>query len=445
VTTRHSASAYPWQTNATLPPAGVVLGLDQLSGGTVFSYDPWECYARGIISSPNMIVLGQLGRGKSALVKTYLSRQLLAGRQVYILDPKGEYAALAARHQLQHLKLGGGSAHRLNPLDPPPATADGPADSATTARSRISVLSALAEDGLRRPLTVEERACLAATVQHLAAGALLRDAVAALLNPDAHIAAELQNTPTQAAAAARPVALALQRLLTGDLAGMLDAPPTWLSVKLATAAAPDTDTHVDTGQADRAPANQADQASDGREHSPTSPSAGMVLDLSAVHGTDALAPVMVAAGAWLSARLATPSLQRRLLLVDEAWAVLGSPATTRWLQQLSKLARAHGVQLITVVHRTSDLTAQTDDGTASNRQAQGLLADAETRVIYAQAPGERATTRELLGLTDPEADLVGLLPPGRALWRVGNRTAVVDHLLGPADTYLVDTDQRMRP
>lgn len=422
VTTRHSASTLPWQCSTELPTVGVVLGVNQLSGGTIFSYDPWECYARGILSSPNMVVLGQLGRGKSALVKTYLSRQLVAGRQAFILDPKGEYAALATRHGLRQLRLGGGSPHRLNPLDPPPSAfggADDGSDAPAMVRARTAVLSALVEDGLRRPMTAEERACLAAVTEQLPRQALIGDAAEALLEPSALLAQSLHSSATQAAGAARPVALALRRLLTGDLAGMLDAPTT------LSAAPPGTDEH------------------DNRQ--PQRSGSGLVLDLSAVHGTDALTPVMVAAGAWLAARLAQPTPQRRLLLVDEAWAVLASAPTTRWLQQLSKLARAHGVQLITVVHRTSDLTAQTDDGTASNRQAQGLLADAETRVVYAQAPGERHATRELLGLTDSEADLVGQLPPGRALWRIGSRTAVVDHLLGPGDAQLVDTDSQMQP
>ena len=43
-----------------------------------------------------MLVLGPLGRGKSAAVKAYLARhRRLAGAQVVVLDPKGEYGPLA--------------------------------------------------------------------------------------------------------------------------------------------------------------------------------------------------------------------------------------------------------------------------------------------------------------------------------------------------------------
>lgn len=401
VTTRHSASLFPWQAGSTLPTAGPVLGLNVLAGNTVFHYDPWECYASGIITSPNMVVLGQLGKGKSALVKTHLNRQLLAGRQAYILDPKGEYAPLAAARGLAHLRLSSGSPDRLNPLDAHPD--DTPAQ---TGRRRTSTVTALAATGLGRDLTAEERAAISTAVHDLPAAAVLPDVVHRLLDPTPVMAQTLRTTADALAAAVRPAALELRRLLSGDLAGIVDGPST---------------TRLD----------------------PDGP--GLVLDLSAAFGTAALPAVMVCAGAWLSHVLQRPNGRQRLLLVDEAWALLGLPATTAWLQGLSKLARAHGVQLITVVHRVSDLAGQADAGTATRAQAQGLLTDAETRVIYTQAPAERALLRDLLGLTDVETELVTQLPAHRALWLIGGRAAVVDHVLTSDESgLLVDTDSRMR-
>jgi hypothetical protein len=47
------------------------------------------------------------------------------------------------------------------------------------------------------------------------------------------------------------------------------------------------------------------------------------------------------------------------------------------------------------------------------------------------------------GLTEPEAAIVGHLTRGRALWKLGGRTAVVHHVLAPAEWVLSDTDARM--
>ena len=399
VTTRHSVSAYPWQVQTSLPVAGSVLGVNRLAGSGVFTYDPWACYAAGVITSPNMVVVGQLGTGKSALVKTYLARQCLAGRSAFVLDPKGEYAPFAAARGLPRLSLSPGGADRLNPLDARPGASAG-----DTSRSRSSLVAALAASGLGRDLSAEERAAVTAAVTELPDDPLLGDVVTRLLDPSPSMASALRTQPGELAAAVRPAALELRRLLAGDLAGMVDGRTT---VRL----------------------------------DPDGP--GLVLDLSAVFGSEALPAVMVCAGTWLSAAIAHPSTRRRILLVDEAWAVLAGTATTSWLQAVSKLARRHGVQLVTVVHRCSDLEGQSDDGTAAQAQARGLLADAETRVIHTQAAGERGRSQQLFGLSDVEADLVTRLPPHRALWLIGRNAAVVDHVLSDAERELVDTDQRM--
>src|SRR4051794_38618248 len=401
LTTRHSPVVYPWQTSVGLPRTGVPIGVNQLAGATAFSYDPWECYAASVVSSPNMVVLGQLGTGKSALVKTYLRRQLACGRQAFVLDPKGEYAPLADAAGLAHVRLAPGGTDRVNPLDPPP----GPVNAETLTRARVGVVVALAGGGLGRELSAEERAGITAAVTELGSDPVLADVAVRLLDPSAAMAAQLATTPERLAAAVRPAALELRRLLDGDLAGMVDGPST---VRL----------------------------------DPTGP--GVVVDLSAVHGSDGLIPVMVCAGLWLSALLDAGSPARRLLLVDEAWALLHSAATTGWLQSISKLARRHGIALITVVHRLSDLSGQADAGTAIAARAQGLLADAETKVVYRQAPSERALATELLGLTGAETDLACRLARHRALWLVGSHAAVVDHVLAPDEVDLVDTDARMR-
>ena len=91
--TRHVRALYPFQAESALPALGPVIG--QTSYGHAFLYDAFELYARRLISSPNMAVLGQLGKGKSGFLKAYLFRQHVFGRHAAVLDVKGEYAKLA--------------------------------------------------------------------------------------------------------------------------------------------------------------------------------------------------------------------------------------------------------------------------------------------------------------------------------------------------------------
>jgi hypothetical protein len=399
VTSRHVASAYPF---AFPPPPdghGPVIGLDAVSEA-VWRFDPWELYESRPrqLTSLGMLVLGPLGRGKSAAVKAYLIRHGQLNRaRVVVLDPKGEYRALAVRLDLAHVALAPGGKERFNPLDAGPL---GVSDGLQLARARGGVVEALAAVALARRLEPAEGAGIAAVCAGLDSNATLAEVVAGLLDPAPVVAAAVHLDTVAAAGALRQVGLALGRLLAGPLSGMLDGPST---------------VAID----------------------PAGP--GLVLDLSAVFTGEGLGPVMVCATAWLS-RLVGAGGGRRILVLDEAWALLGRPELAAWLQATVKLSRSLGVQVIVVTHRLSDLRAQADAGSAAERQAAGLLGDLETQLIFGQPPSERRDAAELLGLSSAEADLICQLPPYRALWRCGGRRAVVDHLLAADELDVIDTD-----
>src|SRR5271166_1553797 len=114
-TTRHLGAVYPFASEPGLGVDGVLVGRDLLGGA--FAYDPFALYRRGVLTNPNMVVVGQIGRGKSAFVKTYLWRQAAFGRRAWVVDPKGEYGALARAWGVEPLRLRPGGAIRLNPLD----------------------------------------------------------------------------------------------------------------------------------------------------------------------------------------------------------------------------------------------------------------------------------------------------------------------------------------
>ena len=78
--------ASPFVAEPGLGGRGVLIGRDLLGGA--FTYDPFELYAQGVLTNPNMVVIGQIGRGKSALIKTYLWRQAVFGRRAWVVDPE---------------------------------------------------------------------------------------------------------------------------------------------------------------------------------------------------------------------------------------------------------------------------------------------------------------------------------------------------------------------
>jgi hypothetical protein len=430
-TTRHLGAVYPFASEAGLGGRGVLIGRDLLGGA--FVYDPFELYRRWLLTNPNMVVFGQIGRGKSAFVKTYLWRQAVFGRRAWVVDPKGEYAPLARAWGIEPVALRPGGTVRLNPLDGPPLRAGAAADAA--ARRRAELLASLAAASLGRTLLPTERTAVELALGEVTGSTVtptLPMVVDAVLRPSADSARAVRTTVAQLAADGRHVALELRRLVAGDLQGMFDEA--------------------------------------------TSPGVNLggplvVLDLSAVYHSAALGVLMTCAAAWLHAAVAgaasSPALEPQgagehrdsdadgsdvdtgggtggvVLVVDEAWAILANLGVSRWLQSSWKLSRAWGVANVAVLHRLSDLTAAGPSGSEQVGLAQGLLADSETRVVYAQSPGEVDGAGRLLGLSSTEAELVPHLQRGVALWKVGGRSFLVQHRISASESVLVDTDGRM--
>lgn len=169
----------------------------------------------------------------------------------------------------------------------------------------------------------------------------------------------------------------------------------------------------------------------------------IALDLSVLvqtlAGDQLRTALMALAAAWLFATVRSRP-GRRLFVADEAWFLLRDPATAQWLQQQWKLARSLGVANVAVLHRLSDLETAAD----GIEIARGLLADTQTRVIFAQPPSELALLQRWLGLSDEEADCVLRLPRGWALWKVAQRALLVQLQIQESERDLVDTDQALR-
>jgi type IV secretory pathway VirB4 component len=399
-TTAHLQGVYPFLAEPGLGGEGIYIGRD-LFGGS-FCWDPWQLYTAGVLSNPNLLIIGDIGSRKSTLVKTLLWRGLAFGRRYRITDPKGEYQPLAEATGATVLRQAPGHGVILNPLDLHHIR-----DPKELAGRRLELLGAIAATTLDRALSPVEltglELALTATDRSIPT---LPDLAAALLDPAENAAAATRMALSEFRGATRDLALGVRRLCAGDLAGMFDGP---------TSPGIDPDTDL------------------------------IVLDLSAVYqrAAAALPLVMTCATAWLAgaATRPVPTFQ----VTEEAWATLASVPLARAQQAAYKLARRDALCNIAVLHRLSDLSAAGGDGCEQQALARGLLEDAGTRVVFAQPPGEVRAARELLGLTDTEAELLPHLAPGTALWKVGrDRSFVVQHRLDATEAQLVDTDAAMR-
>jgi type IV secretory pathway VirB4 component len=398
-TTRHAQAIYPFLAAGGLGGRGVYIGRD--SGGAAFCYDPWLLYGEGTLDDPNVIVLGKLGQGKSALVKTLLWRMLLFGRRAFVLDVKREYGPLCQAVGVRPISLVPGSGVRLNPLASRPEE-----------HAQLELLRAITVGALSQPLTQLEAGALREALRVVRARGdgepTLPRIAEVLFTPVDAMARRLQTSIAALAAEARRAALALQDLCEGPLRGMFDGP---------TSPGLDLDAKL------------------------------LVLDLHAVRDSPAVGILMACASAWISALLARtaerPGRERLINVADESWKIVQHTGLGEWFQSNFKLARQFGVMNLVVLHKLADLQAAGDAGSRAARIAEGLVADASTRIVYHQDESQVPLTRSLLGLSDSEARLVSMLAPGQALWRVGQRSFVVAHHRSRIEMRLTDTDAGM--
>ncbi len=410
-TTRHLASLYPCQANDGLGARGVMMGIDLESGGATFHYDPFELYARRIITSPNILILGLVGSGKSTVVKTLLYRSIgiLASpggqpRFAAIADPKGEYGPLADALGLARLALKPGGVTRLNPLDPGPR--HGTLEQLAT--RRMHMITALTAGVLDRPLRPVEDAAVGWAIDELTASwndkPTLADVCSLLSTPSGTMVDRSGVSAEKITDEIRDARYAIQKLLERDLAGMFDGHST---------------ERIDWS---------------GR---------GIVIDTSAVNNTTAQPLVMIAATAWLQQLLAVPeseTVPRRYQVLEEIWALLGNPQVARYYQASQKLSRTYGVCNIAVAHRLEDLRAQSDDGTAAAKIGAGIIADTQTQILFHLPPAQAAEAQQLLGLSAGASNELTTLQKGEALWKVGDHLTRVYHLRSRREMAICDTD-----
>jgi hypothetical protein len=399
------AGAYPFLAEGGLGADGIFVGQDLFSGAS-FAYDPWVLYARGLITAPNIVLAGIVGSGKSSLAKSLYTRSIPFGRRVYVpCDAKGEHTAVAQSVGGKAIVLGHGLSARLNPLDEGhrPSGLTDAEWAVQVASRRRDLIGALAETVLERPLSPLEH-----TAVDLALAGAVRSSpvpvlpmvVARILDPD-----PADDEDGRLAEDGRLVGHALRRLVAGDLAGLFDGPSTVA-------------------------------------FDPTLPMVS--LDLSRVAENSTLVSVlMTCSSAWMESALLDPAGGRRWVIYDEAWRLMAYPSLLKRMDAQWRLARHLGIANMLIFHKLTDLDNVGDQGSAMRALASSLLANAETRIVYRQETDQLGATGQALGLTGTEQKLLPGLSTGQGLWRIKDRSFVVQHQLHPAELAAFDTTGRM--
>ncbi|MFE4369645.1 hypothetical protein ACFRMN_15690 [Streptomyces sp. NPDC056835] len=126
----------------------------------------------------------------------------------------------------------------------------------------------------------------------------------------------------------------------------------------------------------------------------------------------------------------------RHLVLEEAWQILLSPATSELIQRLLKNSRKAGLSLDVVMHTLSDQ----GDG-----RARDLARLCEVAHVGRLGPEEAAIVGALLGLPAWAIAKIPTLDPGQAVWKVGpGYVDIVQTIITEEEAGLTDTSSRRR-
>ncbi|WP_410604728.1 ATP/GTP-binding protein [Amycolatopsis sp. lyj-90] len=395
----------------------MILGTDRLSGQLV-CHDPFIAYDDRLVSSPNVAVIGDVGKGKSSLLKTWgtLRQLMLAGRRVVILDKKtqagqGEYTQLARAVGAPSIRFTvSGKGSRLNLLDPVISLDQGDQDRQSgRPTGQMMLLRAVLAEALGR--AVSEREGKALRIALLAATGdaherrripVIRDVVHHLIDPAVKAAEEIAISVAELRDWGFDPAFALERMIEEDLSGLVDAETS------------------DDVQLDH-------------------PSGLVHFDISSlpVEGP-ALRLVMTVINTWQTNMLARRSreLMQTVNIVEEGWHV-AEGALGRVFQRNTKLARGLGLATLAGFHHVSDLPA----GSA----ARSLMQEAETVFIFGQSlRSDALACVDLYDLPAGTEDTIMGLGRGTFLAKIGAEAPLlVQHVRSPTEVRLTETDDAM--
>lgn len=388
-TSRHLAGIYPFVADTSIGHKGPLLGVD-LNADALFHFSPWDSYAdeseRKTLST-NILVAGGFGSGKSSTIKQLVTRSLAYDCQVVVpSDSKAEWVPVAEACKGLVIRIGGGSAARLNPLDRGPRRTGSTEeeDEREVSERRSSILQSLVEQTARKSLTAGELVAIEEALRRACHATGDRPTLRAVYLQLEQMSAERSDL----AAAAKDSRYVLRRFVDGDLAGLFEDEST---------------VQFD----DSAPM--------------------VVVDTSELFKRSDLVAQLVSTctTAWIQAVISDKDARRRRYIVrEEGWRDLASVAQLRMFEQWLKLSRDYGISNIIIIHKLRDLEDVGAEGSEERALAHRILGDIENFFLFRVNRQELEHFRSRLPGVD--VDLTARLNKGVFLAVIGKFSYLID-------------------
>jgi len=371
------ASTFPFTSAMLAQDKGVMYGINEQNGSLII-------FDRFSLENANEVVLGKSGAGKSYLIKLEAIRQFMFGTEVIIIDPEGEYEALAKTLGGEHVSFTASDPVRINPFDMSGLYEEGENELGLKILSLHGLLRIIMGDLdashdaiLDRALveTYRQKGITADPTTQKKQPPLMEDLYKVLLGMEDPSAGEL--------------ALRLEKFIKGSLSGIFNQQSNFDLKNLLT-----------------------------------------VFNIKALE--EELRPVamhIVLDFVWTRIR---KTLKKRLLILDEAWYIMKYPDSASFVYSIAKRSRKYYLALTTATQDVQDFLS-TDYGKA-------ILSNSSIQMLLKQSPSEVDLVSQTFYLSQGEKELLLSADIGEGLFFAGQSHVAMKVIAAPFEHTMITSN-----
>jgi type IV secretory pathway VirB4 component len=371
------ASTFPFTSAMLAQDKGVMYGINEQNGSLII-------FDRYSLENANEVVLGKSGAGKSYLIKLEAIRQFMFGTEVIIIDPEGEYEALAKTLGGEHISFTASDPVRINPFDMSGLYEEGENELGLKILSLHGLLRIIMGDLdashdaiLDRALveTYRQKGITADPATQKKQPPLMEDLYKVLLGME---------DP-----AARELALRLEKFIKGSLSGIFNQQSNFDLKNLLT-----------------------------------------VFNIKALE--EELRPVamhIVLDFVWTRVR---KTLKKRLLVLDEAWYIMKYPDSASFVYSIAKRSRKYYLALTTATQDVQDFLS-TDYGKA-------IMSNSSIQMLLKQSPSEVDLVSQTFYLSQGEKELLLSADIGEGLFFAGQSHVAMKVIAAPFEHTMITSN-----
>ncbi len=369
------ATTFPFTTSELTANEGVMYGINEHNGSLVI-------FDRFTLENANSVVFAKAGAGKSYFVKLEALRSMMFGTQIIVIDPEQEYKTLCDAVGGTYINFSSQSPVKINPFDLSTVSESGENELGRKILTLTGFLRLVLGNMDSTQAAILDRAL---TTTYRLKGITSEPQTQKL---DPPLMEDLYKVLIgMEESAAQELAFRLERFIKGSLAGIFSAPSN-IQVQ-----------------------NQLTVFS--------------VRDLA-----DQLRPLaMYLILDFIWTRIRT-DLQKRLLIVDEAWYMMKNPDSADFLVEMAKRARKYYLGVTTITQDVEDFLA--------GDRGKEIISNSSIQFLLKQSPASIDKVAQVFNLSEGEKRLLLASNVGQGLFFAGP-THVALQVVASADEHKLIT------